>query len=115
MLTVDKLIKTMAYEEKRNKEIQENNERMIFKLPIFNGITNEEDWNKKKKEIREQRELEIKTITKRVEIKNNNEIKNKKIQKKVLEHRKLLEEQHEKRVRYIQLRKQHNNENKTQS
>ena len=61
---------------KRNKEIQENNERIVFKLPIFNGITNEEEWNKKKNEIREQRELEIKTITKRVEIKNNNEIKN---------------------------------------
>ena len=112
MLTVDKLIKTMAYEEKRNKEIQENNERIVFNLPIFNGITNEEEWNKKKKEIREQRESEIKIITTRVEKKKDNEIKNKKLQKKVLEHKKLLEEQHKKRVRYIQLRNQLDNETK---
>lgn len=60
MLTVEKLLKTIAYEEKQTKEREGIQKKAVSNLPIFNNITSEEDWNKQKEEIRKAKELELK-------------------------------------------------------
>ena len=60
MLTVEKLLKTIAYEEKQTKEREDIQKKAVSNLPIFNNITSEEDWNKQKEEIRKAKELELK-------------------------------------------------------
>ena len=60
MLTVDKLVKTMAYEENRKKKLQENNERTVFNLPAFKEVKTKEDWVIKREEIKAQKEKEMK-------------------------------------------------------
>jgi hypothetical protein len=60
MLTVDKLVKTMAYEENRKKKLQENNERTVFNLPAFKEVKTKEDLIIKREEIKAQKEKEMK-------------------------------------------------------
>ena len=59
MLTVDKLVNSMEYEEKRKTEMLERRNKLMFDLPIFNDISNENEWNEKKQEIKKQKELDI--------------------------------------------------------
>jgi len=59
MLTVDKLVKTMAYEEKRKKEKDEKRKIEMSKIELFNNIENEEEWNIKREEINAQKEKEM--------------------------------------------------------
>jgi len=59
MLTVDKLVKTMAYEEKRKKEKDEKRKIEMSKIELFNNIENEEEWNLKKQETQEKRKKDM--------------------------------------------------------
>ena len=63
MLTVEKLVKTIEYEENRKKEMQERRNKLIFDLPIFKDIKNENEWNIKKEEIKKQKEISMKNNT----------------------------------------------------
>jgi hypothetical protein len=76
MLTVEKLVKTIEYEENRKKEMQERRNKLIFDLPIFKDIKNENEWNIKKEEIKKQKEISMKNNRQELEKKENKLRKN---------------------------------------
>ena len=96
MLTVDKLVKTLAYEENRKNETQ----KKLFSLPIFNHIMNEEEWNKEKQETRRKKEIELNSGKSRLEKK---EEEKKELAKKVLEYRAKLQQMSDERTQRHEL------------
>jgi len=74
MLTVDKLVKTMAYEEKRKKEKDEKRKLEMSKIELFNNIENEEEWNLKKQETQEKRKKDMENHIIKLQNKRNESI-----------------------------------------
>ena len=74
MLTVDKLVKTMAYEEKRKKEKDEKRKIEMSKIELFNNIENEEEWNLKKQETQEKRKKDMENHIIKLQNKRNESI-----------------------------------------
>jgi hypothetical protein len=74
MLTVDKLVKTMAYEEKRKKEKDEKRKLEMSKIELFNNIENEDEWNLKKQETQEKRKKDMENHIIKLQNKRNKSI-----------------------------------------
>ena len=74
MLTVDKLVKTMAYEEKRKKEKDEKRKIEMSKIELFNNIENEEELNLKKQETQEKRKKDMENHIIKLQNKRNESI-----------------------------------------
>jgi hypothetical protein len=74
MLTVDKLVKTMAYEEKRKKEKDEKRKLEMSKIELFNNIENEDEWNLKKQETQEKRKKDMENHIIKLQNKRNESI-----------------------------------------
>ena len=74
MLTVDKLVKTMAYEEKRKKEKDEERKLEMSKIELFNNIENEDEWNLKKQETQEKQKKDMENHIIKLQNKRNESI-----------------------------------------
>ena len=102
MLTVGKLVKIKEYED-----LQETikKERLNKTIEIFKDAENEEEWNRKKEEIKRSKEIELKKREVYFKNKENKQYiseaddkKNKEIQQKVLEHRQRLQKMYDERI-----------------
>lgn len=105
MLSLEQLAKIKEYEERRITKMKEHIHRITPTIDIFKGIETEEEWEQKKEEIRRKKEFEMEK--RRLHYKNKENIKqtneqddkkNKEIQKKVLQHRRRLQQMHDERM-----------------